>query len=323
MVAAFYRRRGWDERAARPFAPVVASATYPSRRSAAIWLKGFRVRPPSCVSVVLVSYDSGAVIGRAVASVPSECEVIIVDNASPEGTGFMAGLSRPVTLLAMPRNLGFGSACNAGARAAHGDYVFFLNPDAELEAGALPALIAAAGRHGPGLFMPAIFGANGRLMRKEGSIFEPVPRGRRLKEEEVAGDYCTRFVHGAAFLAPRGLFLDMGGFDEGIFLYHEDDDLALRAQARRLPIIVVPEARVRHAGGTSSVPSLKRTFEVNRLKKLSELYLRRKYDRPVPFLRDAAHLAGGCLLAALTFNAHRLMIRAGKLKGLLEARGVR
>lgn len=272
------------------------------------------------VSVVLVSYDSGAVIGQAVASVPLEAEIIIVDNASPEGTGFMEELARPATLLPMAGNMGFGTACNVGARAARGRHVFFLNPDAVLEEGALATLLAAAGRYGPGLLMPSIVGENGRLMRKEGSIFQPVPRGRRLKEQEIAGDYCTRFVHGAAFLVERDLFLDMGGFDERIFLYHEDDDLALRAEARQLPIIVVPEARVRHGGGKSSAPSLKRTFAVNRLKKQSELYLRRKYGKPVAFLADFLRLVGGCALAMLTLDRHRLMIRAGKLAALLDAR---
>lgn len=270
------------------------------------------------VTVILVSYDSGAVIGRAVGSVPRETPVVIVDNASPEGTGFMAGLPRAAELVALPRNLGFGTACNAGARAATTPYLLFLNPDAELEAGALDRLLAAAALYGPGFLMPAIVGENGRLMRKEGSILEPVPRARRLKEEEIAGDYCTRFVHGAAVLVARDLFLAMGGFDERIFLYHEDDDLALRALARKLPIIVVREARVRHGGGKSSTPRLSRTFAINRRKKQSELYVRRKYGHPVPRWRDAVTLASGCALALATFDFHRVAIRAGKLRALFD-----
>ncbi len=275
------------------------------------------------VSVVLVSYDSGAVIGRAVASIPSQCEVIIVDNASPQGTGFMASLTRPATLIPLPRNMGFGTACNAGARAASRQNILFLNPDAALEAGTLTTLLEASARYAPALLMPAIVGENGRLMRKEGSILEPVPRHRRLREEEVAGDYCTRFVHGAAFLVERALFLDMGGFDERIFLYHEDDDLALRAQARRVPIIVVPAARVTHAGGKSSTQHWRRTFAVNRLKKQSELYLRRKYYAPIGMWADVAKLGGGCILAVLMLDRHRLMIRAGKLAGLLGSHAAR
>lgn len=279
---------------------------------------GGTVQALDTVTVILVSYDSGAVIDRAVASVPAETPVIIVDNASPEGTGFMAGLSRPAQLVPLPRNMGFGTACNAGARAAATRFVMFLNPDAVLEAGALEQLLVAADRYGPALLMPAIVGDNGRLMRKEGSILEPVPRARRLKEEEIGGDYCTRFVHGAAVLVERDLFLAMGGFDERIFLYHEDDDLALRAIARKLPIVAVRAARVRHGGGKSSTPRLSRTFAINRLKKQSERYLRRKYGRPIPIWRDAALLGAGCLLAGLSFDAHRLAIRAGKLRALFD-----
>lgn len=274
----------------------------------------------SAVSVVFVTYNSHAVIARAVASVPDACQVVVVDNASPAGTGFVSGLPRSVDLVALPRNLGFGAACNAGARHARGSHVLFLNPDAALEAGALEHLLQAAARYGPALLMPTIMGEKGRLMRKEGSILEPVPRRRRLDPAEVVGDYCTRFVHGAAFLVARDLFLDLGGFDEAIFLYHEDDDLALRAVARRIPIIVVQSARVIHAGGKSSAPVLRQTFRVNRYKKRSEVYLRRKYHRPAPFLPDFGRLAGGIVLALLSFDLNRIMIRAGKLAGLLDMR---
>lgn len=274
----------------------------------------------SSVSVVFVTYNSHAVIGRAVASVPEACEVVIVDNASPAGTGFAAELTRPARLLPQPRNLGFGAACNLGAREARGRFLLFLNPDAALDEGALEHLLAAAALYGPALLMPTILAEDGRLMRKEGSILEPVPRARRLSAQEIAGDYCTRFVHGAAFLVEKEVFLDLGGFDEAIFLYHEDDDLGLRALARRLPIIVVRDAQVRHAGGKSSTPALSQTFRINRWKMRSELYLRRKHHRPPAFAPIFARLAVGIALAALTLNAHRVMIRAGKLAGLLDMR---
>ncbi len=274
----------------------------------------------SSVSVVFVTYNSDAVIGRAVASVPAACEVLIVDNASPAGTGFATRLARPVRLLAQPRNLGFGAACNLGAQSATGRMLLFLNPDAALEEGAVERLLAAAASYGPALLMPTILAEDGRLMRKEGSILEPVPRARRLSAPEIAGDYCTRFVHGAAFLVAKDVFLDLGGFDEAIFLYHEDDDLGLRALARRIPIIVVREAQVRHAGGKSSAPALSQTFRINRWKMRSEIYVRRKYHRAPSFAAACAKLAGGVALAALSLNAHRVMIRAGKLAGLLDMR---
>lgn len=80
-------------------------------------------------------------------------------------------------------------------------------------------------------------------------------------------------------MVPRTAFLDLGGFDRSIFLYHEDDDLSLRALARRIPIVVVTQARVTHAGGRSTTPSFGQTFRINRAKMHSELYVREKYGR--------------------------------------------
>ncbi|ABS69953.1 glycosyl transferase family 2 [Xanthobacter versatilis] len=275
--------------------------------------------PLSAVTVVFVTYNSGAVIGRAVASVPAPCPVVIVDNASPEGTAWRAGLSRPVDLVEMQANAGFGTACNAGARRAATPYVLFLNPDAVLDAETLPTLLAAAGRYGdPAILMPAIVGENGRLMRKEGSILEQVPRRLRLSPDEIAGDYCTRFVHGAAFMMARDAFFTLGGFDEAIFLYHEDDDLSLRAIARRIPIIVVPAARVTHAGGRSSAPSFSQTFKVNRAKMQSERYVLEKYGRSRSTFPQIAKLAGGCVLALACLDLHRFAIRTGKMAGCFD-----
>lgn len=271
------------------------------------------------VTVVFVTYNSGEVIGRAVASVPPACDVIVVDNASPQGTAWHAALARPAQLVPMARNVGFGAGCNAGARQARTRYVLFLNPDAALEEGAVAALLAAAARYGaPAVLMPAIVGEDGKLMRKEGTIFEPVRRSARLRPEEVAGDYCTRFIHGAAFMMERAAFLALGGFDEGIFLYHEDDDLSLRALAAGVPIIVVTGARAVHAGGRSSTPGFRQTFTTNRFKQQSDSYLRAKHGQPGARGLQALKLAGGCLLAVLLLDAHRLAIRAGKLRGLWD-----
>ncbi|MFG1344963.1 glycosyltransferase family 2 protein [Xanthobacter autotrophicus DSM 431] len=274
---------------------------------------------PADVTVVFVTYNSGAVIGRAVASVPAACTVVVVDNASPEGTLWRASLSRPIDLVEMPGNAGFGTACNVGARRAPTPYVLFLNPDAELAPDAVDQLLQAVERYGdPAILMPAIVGENGRLMRKEGSIFEKVPRQARLSPEEIAGDFCTRFVHGAAFLVARSAFLELGGFDEAIFLYHEDDDLSLRAVARRIPIVVVTGARVVHAGGRSSAPSFSHTFRINRAKMHSELYVREKYARSGGKGVRLAWLGAGCLLALACLDLHRFAIRAGKVAGYLD-----
>ncbi len=213
------------------------------------------------ITVILVSYDSGAVIGRAVASVPPQVPVIIVDNASPEGTASWKGCPAKPGSCPCHAIWGSATACNAGAQAAATRYVMFLNPDAVLEHGSLDRFWT---RRSSTVRRPCHAGDCRRQ-------WSPHAQGRFHSGARAArpssagggdsGDYCTRFVHGAAVLVERELFLAMGGFDERIFLYHEDDDLA-RALQRKLPIIwPVPPAcgtacgKSQHAGRASLAPS--------------------------------------------------------------------
>ena len=58
------------------------------------------------------------------------------------------------------------------------------------------------------------------------------------------GDVCAPFFSGACFLVRRDLFLRLGGFDENIFLFYEDDDLCRRIADGGLSLVYVPQAVV-------------------------------------------------------------------------------
>lgn len=117
--------------------------------------------------------------------------VVVVDNASPEGTAWAAALARPVDFVAMPVNAGFGTACNAGVRRAATSMSSSSIPMRSWGRIPFQACWRAVARlYGePSILMPVIVGENGRLMRKEGSILEKVPRSARLAPEEIAGGF--------------------------------------------------------------------------------------------------------------------------------------
>ena len=206
------------------------------------------------VTIVSVAYGSMDVLPAMAASLPPDTPLVIVDNGDDDGLRDWARLAGHD--LRLPgRNIGFGAACNLGAEGAQSEFLFFLNPDARLEPGALAALLDAATRHGDACgFGPAILREDGSVFSVNPSIIIPrTTRGKRglRPQEEVA----RPSLNGAALFIRRAAFEAIGGFDPAIFLYFEDDDLTLRLARDIGKLMYVPAARITHASGGSTQPS--------------------------------------------------------------------
>lgn len=198
--------------------------------------------------------------------------MIVVDNASADGTlTALAGLR--VTGLALARNVGFARACNAGWRAGGAPFVLFLNPDAAIAWSGVRTLVATLERD------PRIGVVGPRLERPDGSLEHsqhPFPRlrstfGQALFLHRVGVDVVDDvrdpaayarprspdWLTGACLLLRRAVVKELGGFDEGFFLYREDVDLCRRLRDRGLQVRYEPRALAVHAGGGSSAPEIR------------------------------------------------------------------
>lgn len=205
------------------------------------------------ITTVCVTYRSAGVIGPMLAGLPPKVPLIVVDNASPDRAALVQRLAgrAGTQLIDMPRNLGFGTACNRGAALVQTPYVLFLNPDAVADAAALAALLDHAARH------PAEVAWNPRLIEPDGAQHfkrgsHLLPRAARLPRSRQDRTGPVPVLHGAALMVRRADFDAVGGFDERLFLFYEDDDLSIRLARDRGPLAYVAEAVVRHAGGASS-----------------------------------------------------------------------
>ncbi len=176
------------------------------------------------VTAILVTHDSAAVIGAALASLPPGVPAIVVDNASRDDSAAIAEAAG-ARVIRSAENLGFGLANNRGIAAADTPYVLFLNPDATLAEGCLESLLAVAERRPEAaLLVPTILKANGRASRNGFAHL-------RSRLRPLPGDGEARaiaFASGAVVLARREAMAAIGGFDPAIFLYFEDDDLSRR-----------------------------------------------------------------------------------------------
>lgn len=234
------------------------------------------------VSVVIVTFNSQehvlaclAALGRE-AGVPHE--VLLVDNASADGTLAAVRQAHPgVRVLANERNLGFACANNRALGEAQAPFVLLLNPDCELQPGALPALVgvlearpelAAVSpltRNGDGTpqvsFGPDLTLANEwRQRRLVNGVRARDPRALAAAEALITREQQPDWLSASCLLARAEALRAVGGFDEGYFLYEEDADLCLRLRQAGWRLLHFPGAAVVHhlGGSMSSAPSLAR-----------------------------------------------------------------
>lgn len=204
------------------------------------------------VSVVVVAYNSADVLPACLASIPGGIAVVVVDNASSDGTGALAEAAGARVVRA-PVNLGFGRGANAGFAAVQTEFGLLLNADARLTPGVLEALAQAAARYpDAGLLAPEIFGDDGAL--QFGHALPTTPP-RKRSQPMPAGDCCMDYVGGSAMFFRMSAFRSLGGFDDAIFLYGEDDDICMRLAAGGHGLVHVAGCSVLHAGGKSTTPS--------------------------------------------------------------------
>jgi GT2 family glycosyltransferase len=269
------------------------------------------------IAIVIVTYNSREDIGGCLdAALRSGAEVVVVDNASADGT-VAEVRRRGVRLVENPTNRGFAAAVNQGFGAATAPYVVLLNPDAEL-AGGLDALCEACR-------LPGAAGAGGKLVDAQGrpqvgfmvrqlptpmalalevlllnKVWPNNPVNRRYRGLEL--NYNTRIPveqpAGAFLMVRRAVWQELGGFDESFFpLWFEDVDFCRRAVDRGYRWHYVPEAWAQHRGGHSI---LQLSVEKRRVYWYGSLLrYAAKHFRPVAFRAVCLAVVAGSLLRSL------------------------
>ncbi len=210
-------------------------------------------------AVYIPNYNGFERLGATLRSLREQTrpvDVVVVDNGSGDDSPALLHDEFPeVAVLALERNLGFGPALNRAVREHPADPLILLNNDAEAEPRFVEALLDAnaegvqsvAGvllqERAPGLIDSAGVVADRTLMGFDHLHGEPV--------EAAATAADPLGPTGGAALYDRGAFAAVGGFDERIFLYYEDLDLALRMSAAGAKCRLAPGARALHAYSAS------------------------------------------------------------------------
>jgi GT2 family glycosyltransferase len=207
------------------------------------------------LTTVIVAHDSLADLRRTLPSLLDELgaqdELIVVDNASEDGLSAELGnLAPSAKLVSLPSNVGFAAGANAGARAARGELLVLLNPDAAVRPGWGAAIRRPWG--GPwAAWMGLVLLDGGEQINTSGGVLhftgfgwagqigQPIREAPRTPSE-------IGFLSGACLAVPRARWNELGGFPEQFFMYCEDVDLSLRLRLFGGRLAVVPDAVVCH-----------------------------------------------------------------------------
>lgn len=223
---------------------------------------------PVAVDVVIVAYNSRDTLRDCVGPLLRLpwVSVTVVDNASPDGSAAVVA-DFPVRIIKAPRNGGFAYGCNLGAAAGAAEFVMFLNPDARIDSESLHRLVAVLRAD------PALGGVGPRTLDDRGQLHRTQRRFPRLRSTyaqalglhrvaafsswagEVIQDPAayTRpgrpdWLSGSCVLMRRAALDEVGGLDEGFFLYSEETDLFRRLRGRGWRARFEPQAIAYHHG---------------------------------------------------------------------------
>jgi GT2 family glycosyltransferase len=229
-------------------------------------------------TAVVVTYNSAHCLATCLEALRDAGieDVVVVDNASTDGTRSVAA-GHPVEVLALPGNLGFGRAVNAGAALRPGADLLLVNPDTVVGAEAVRACLDRLARddgvavvgcrleQGDGEVDPACLRRVPTPLSSACYLLRRLPVvGRWSSYHPPAADYRrdaddVEAINGAFMLVRRARFDAVGGFDERYFMYGEDLDLCVRMRADGSRIAYLGSQVAFHAKGRSSDASARRT----------------------------------------------------------------
>ena len=254
-------------------------------------------------SIIVVSYNGRDLLRRCLASIYEHVreiafEVVVVDNASQDGTPEMVMAEYPqVTLVRRSENAGYAYGANQGVGISRGDALFLLNPDTELIDNALPPMLAYLQEHPDiGILAPKLLDADGSLQlscrafpglstalfNRYSGLTRLFPKNRfstryLMRDFDHSTIADVEWVSGASWLLPRLTYEKVGPLDESYFWSIEDVDYCRRIHQAGLRTVYYPNAAIRHHIGGSSVSLPIRTI-IERHRGMWRYY--RTYLRP-------------------------------------------
>ncbi|MCA3152896.1 MAG: glycosyltransferase family 2 protein [Rhodocyclaceae bacterium] len=293
------------------------------------------------VSAIIVNYNAGPLLSGCVHSLLASSlaiEIIVVDNASHDGSLEDLPVAPHIRVIRNPSNVGFAVACNIGMAASSAPSLLFLNPDCAFQPGAVATLLSALQfAHQVGMVGGLLVNEDGieqgggrravptpwRSFVRAFGLYRFADRWPKLfydfhlhKQPLPEGPIEVEAISGACMLVKREAVEDVGSWDEGYFLHCEDLDWCIRFRRKGWKILFVPDARIFHALGACS--RSRRVFvEWHKHKGMLRFYgkfFRRQYPGALMWLVTLGVWLRFCL-AAIYLTVRRWLAELGLIRG--------
>lgn len=256
-------------------------------------------------------------------------EVFLVDNASADGSADMVKAEFPwVKLTANAENRGFAAANNQAFATASGDYILLLNPDTEVQPGAISHMFRFMESHPvAGIVAPQLLNSDGSVQRScrafptfLGMIYELVGLSKMFPPGSKIGAKFREYKmldwnhdderevdqpEGACLLLKRKIIKEVGTLDEGFFMLFEEVDWCYRIKQHGWEIWFTPGARVIHHYG-QSIKQVKAKMILSSHRGLYRFW--RKHYRGERWYMDAFAYVGLMALAYARIAAYELKV---------------
>lgn len=255
------------------------------------------------LSVIILNYNVKHFLEVCIKSVQKaiegiDAEIIVVDNASNDGSKeVMQTIFSNITYLYQEENTGFPKGNNIGVAAAKGTFICVLNPDTivaedtftvllnEYQTLKNPGILGCRLIDGSGKFLPESKRGTPTpwvAFTKVTSLYKLFPKtklfnkyyAQHISETQTAA---TNILVGAFMFMKRDLYLKVGGFDEGCFMYADDIDLSYLALKENLQNYYIPKTTVIHFKGEST---LKDGKYMKRFKEAMHFFYNKHFKTP-------------------------------------------
>lgn len=224
------------------------------------------------VSIIIVNYNTLELTDKCIKSIIKytnnlKYEIILVDNASTDGSVEYFKSIKEITCILAPKNLGFGQANNLGVNKAKGEFVFFLNSDTLLKENSIKKMIDFFRSNEKKLKIGALgcilidaegkingFGNEFPTCKKEIEFYKSkLPILKYFTQNKFINNYSNKhvffeidYVIGADLMMKRNIFEKLKGFDKDYFMYYEESDLQKRMRKLNLKALIYTDTKIIH-----------------------------------------------------------------------------